>query len=100
MNGKIKAIAVVALILGVIASTIYIAPALAYSNDTTDQSCDRVMERIQYRNCECDGLCECDQNQNQNQNQNQQQEQTLNQPNNGLNWQYCYEHQYRHQNMP
>jgi len=94
MNGKMKAVVVVALILGVVASAAYMAPALAYPNGTTDQTHDRKMNRIQDCECTCD--CLCDQNQNQNQNQIciQHQEQAQNQQITGLNWQYCYEHRH------
>ncbi|MCP8323669.1 MAG: hypothetical protein L6N96_05785 [Candidatus Methylarchaceae archaeon HK02M2] len=96
MNGKIKAVVVVALTLCIVASATYMVPVLAYSNGTTDQTRDREMKKIQDGECVCDCICDCDQNQNQYQHQDQAQ----NQPNSGFNWQYCYEHQLRHQNIP
>jgi len=96
MNGKVKAALIATLILGVIASAIYVAPTLAYINGTTDQTRDRDMDRIRDRDC----ACNCDQAQNQTRTRLRLQEcvqdQTVTEP---LNWQYQYGHQYRHQNM-
>jgi len=44
MNGKMKAALAAVLILGFVASAIYIAPTLAYMNGTTDQTRDRDMD--------------------------------------------------------
>lgn len=98
MNGKIKAALMAALILGFVASAIYVAPTLAYMNGATDQTRDKDMDRIRDRDCICD--CDCDQHQNQTRTRLYLQECAQNQTSLGpINWQYQYEHQYRHQNM-
>ncbi|MCP8304593.1 MAG: hypothetical protein H3Z50_03865 [archaeon] len=94
MNGKIKAVVIVALILIFVSSAIYVAPTLAYPNGTMDQMCNKDMNRIGGRDC----VCDCDQDRNQI--RTQLRECTQNQPSTGFtNWHHCCEHQHRYQNM-
>ncbi len=100
MNGKIKSVVMVALILGFVASAIYVVPTLAYMNGDVDQTRDR--DQIRGKDCTCDCTCTGDQYQDQNQTQKRAhlrlQECT---PMNceASNWQHQYQHECRHQSM-
>lgn len=96
MNGKMKAAVIVALVVGIVASAVYVAPTLAYMNGTTDQTRDRDMDRDQLRDRDC--LCDCDRDLNQTRTRLHLQECVQNQTNLGpVNCQYQNQYQYRHQ---
>ena len=96
MNGKTKAAVIIAMVLLVAASTIYVAPALASANGTTDQTRDRERDRLCDKTCNCD--CTCDQTQTRT--RLQLQECAMNQTCTGPEkWQYQYQNRYKHQNM-
>lgn len=96
MNEKIKMMVIVALILGFVASAIYVVPTLAYMNGDIDQSRDR--DQIRGKDCTCDYTCTGDQHQNQTRIHLRLQECA---PMNceASNWQHQYQYQYQHQSM-
>jgi len=104
MNGKTKAVVMAALILGVVASAVYVAPTLAYMNGIIDQTRDRDMDRIRDMNQDCICDCVCEQDRNQTRTRLQLNGCVQNRSSIGsINWQYqCeqqYQSQYRNQNM-
>ncbi len=102
MNGKIKAAMIAVLVLGFVASAIYIAPTLAYMNGTTDQTRDRDQDQDRTRDRICTYDCVCDGSQDRNQTRTRLhlqecvQNQQFMEP---AAWQYQHEHQYRYGNM-
>ena len=63
MNRKTKAVMIAGLMLVAVASVIYVAPALAYMNGTSDQTHDRDRDRLRDGTCTQLRLRECTANQ-------------------------------------
>lgn len=63
MNGKMKVLIVLALVIGVSAVALYMVPIMAYQNGTLDQDrirdCTRNRERDREHICLQNGNCSC-----------------------------------------
>lgn len=95
MNGKMKAVLIIAVVMGLVASAVFVVPTLAYMNGDTDQTRGRDRDQTRDRDRLCYSTCTMDQTRLQQRLRDCTQNETAPGPA-ATQYQHQYQYQYGH----